>query len=280
MFKWLGKREPDYPQVLEQLDAKIRKTHLSLSNLQAKQRRVMFKALVYPGLVYLVGVVAYLAAPAASTSIGAAIRRALPLVVVPFAIYSFRVALGLWFSRCRNALVTDLAQMEQLQQNTVEELKQKTAYYQTKGLIERYDSPQRAAPHSVNGNIINPATETISKIPLTPKRQPLLARLSVESPIISAKPSPKSSSLQLQIPLQSPISLPSMHSENSQLLSPIPPTLEAPVISTWMDRLMDALLGPQESSHAKYALICESCFAHNGLSLPHEYMNASTAILT
>ena len=37
----------------------------------------------------------------------------------------------------------------------------------------------------------------------------------------------------------------------------------------WYDKLVDALVG-EEGPETKYALICQHCFAHNGLVLPQE----------
>lgn len=39
---------------------------------------------------------------------------------------------------------------------------------------------------------------------------------------------------------------------------------------TWVDRILDVILG-EDSSSSKYALICEICHSHNGLCHPDEY---------
>lgn len=46
---------------------------------------------------------------------------------------------------------------------------------------------------------------------------------------------------------------------------------------SWMDKLMDSLIGDDDvtGTSRKYALICSSCYTHNGLVLAHEYPNAS-----
>ena len=44
---------------------------------------------------------------------------------------------------------------------------------------------------------------------------------------------------------------------------------------TWMDRLVDAMIG-DDSRHHRYALVCQRCHAHNGLALPDEIMTLST----
>lgn len=51
------------------------------------------------------------------------------------------------------------------------------------------------------------------------------------------------------------------------------PIMSAPRTITkerqWYDKLVDALVG-EEGPETKYALICQHCFAHNGLVLPQE----------
>ncbi|KAG6895030.1 hypothetical protein C0992_003459 [Termitomyces sp. T32_za158] len=53
----------------------------------------------------------------------------------------------------------------------------------------------------------------------------------------------------------------------SQPATPLPAT--SPPQKQWYDKLADALLGDDDqipnSSASRYALICEKCFAHNGL---------------
>lgn len=43
----------------------------------------------------------------------------------------------------------------------------------------------------------------------------------------------------------------------------IPPIQNGPVRKQWFDKLADAVLGDDDA--ARYALICEKCFGHNGL---------------
>jgi hypothetical protein len=48
---------------------------------------------------------------------------------------------------------------------------------------------------------------------------------------------------------------------------------------TFIDKIADALLGGDEQSPAsKYALICQKCFAHNGLVLKDEVMDVRESL--
>lgn len=49
---------------------------------------------------------------------------------------------------------------------------------------------------------------------------------------------------------------------------------DIPIERTWIDRVLDAVMGEAEGPQHKYALICENCFQHNGLVLPMEYPEA------
>lgn len=47
----------------------------------------------------------------------------------------------------------------------------------------------------------------------------------------------------------------------------------------WYDKLVDALVG-EEGPETKYALICQHCFAHNGLVLPQEIAHIRKCLMT
>lgn len=65
-------------------------------------------------------------------------------------------------------------------------------------------------------------------------------------------------------------------------MSETAPQPMAPLRKQWYDKLADAILGDDEASgasqHTRYALICESCFSHNGLVRESEYEDMSTCI--
>jgi hypothetical protein len=42
---------------------------------------------------------------------------------------------------------------------------------------------------------------------------------------------------------------------------------------TWVDRVLDLIVG-EDAPSSKYALICENCFAHNGLCAPELFDQA------
>jgi endoplasmic reticulum junction formation protein lunapark len=44
-----------------------------------------------------------------------------------------------------------------------------------------------------------------------------------------------------------------------------------PYQKTWVDRVVDVIIGEEPTVNSKYALICENCFNHNGLALAEEF---------
>ena len=135
----------------------------------------------------------------------------------------------------------------------MEELKKATAYYRTKGLLERFEineaassgkpitkSPARTKPASV------PPTHSI---PTNGVNHPI-------PPDIPCRPTTGSPLLPLEPGLPFGMAPPAM----------VPPPSATP--PTWMDRLVDALIG--DDRNTRYALICSKCYAHNGLVPPEE----------
>jgi hypothetical protein len=52
-------------------------------------------------------------------------------------------------------------------------------------------------------------------------------------------------------------------------LQPPPPPVSIPTPLTWLDRLVDAIIG--DDRNTRYALVCPRCFSHNGLARPEEF---------
>ena len=95
---------------------------------------------------------------------------------------------------------------------------------------------------------------------------------SLNSPILQTQPQAQSqgqSQAPQQLHYQQPIGIDPLslsrntsHSTSSQPHSPN---------RTWLDKLMDTVIGDVGGPSSKYALVCEQCFTHNGLVLPELY---------
>ncbi|KAI8855024.1 hypothetical protein BC829DRAFT_379023 [Chytridium lagenaria] len=172
--------------------------------------------------------------------------KTVPLLVFPFLIYYGRKFIFAWFKAKKKIEEQQLETLRTQQKQKVEELKKKTGYYTTKGLIERYESPSKADPNRLQ----------VPGTPGTGTPNPLTA--------------PGSGQLRQRY-ASVPIPPTAAILENS---------LSAPVLGTpgsgtrnWYDKVVDAIIG-DEGPQQKYALICQQCFEHNGLVLPDEYGTA------
>jgi len=146
--------------------------------------------------------------------------------VFPVAIWLGKRVIGAWYRRRIGGSEDELKSLRNKQKCKIEELKHMTDYYQTKGLIERFDPEGK-----------------------------------VESPLFSIEPKE--------------IILPPSYDFSQQIDSSFPTPVPAPPSTpTWMDRLVDAIIGDERSS--KYALICRKCFAHNGLARMEEFESISS----
>ena len=139
----------------------------------------------------------------------------------------------------------------------VEEIKKKTNYYSTRDLIQRYDEISPATP-------LQPRVNPVQSLPVTPQQQqPFPNNINTNGKAVNP-------ALQAQLSRAS-ILLPFV----SGLLTffftsiAISPLLAQPQRRQWYDRLADLILGDDDpniaSPNSRYALICEKCFAHNGL---------------
>jgi endoplasmic reticulum junction formation protein lunapark len=167
-----------------------------------------------------------------------------------FRIYLVRMLIFKWYNRQKLIKVELLEELRKKQQLKVEELKKKTSYYLTKGLIERYDSPTKEEKELRKRNTVS--TPSNKQIPINNNHTP-----SRPVPIMNTNtPQP------VQFPRQPNV---------------IPPQINRlPSKRTWLDKIMDSIVGEEEGPERKYALICEKCFQHNGLVWPEEYSDAST----
>ncbi|KAK1225841.1 hypothetical protein PQX77_011202 [Marasmius sp. AFHP31] len=126
-----------------------------------------------------------------------------------------------------------LQQLLKQQRAKVEEIKKKTNFYSTRDLLQRYD--EQSSPSTPLRQRVPPQQQAGQ--PVTPQQPRLNASLNGQPR------TPLSQGLQAHL---SPV-----------LPSPGPPRKQ------WFDKLADVVLGDEDP--ARFALICEKCFAHNGL---------------
>ncbi|KAI8912666.1 hypothetical protein EDD86DRAFT_245545 [Gorgonomyces haynaldii] len=235
LFSWLKRAEEvDYEKLLSGLEDEIRKTELALSTLTIRERKHLFNSLFYPLTVYVVVVAVYLIYPSFpnNRTWGQYLMSVGPVVLGPPIIVVLRSFLKSWYAMTKRGLIMELEKLTKMQMDKIEEMKKKTAYYMTKGLIEKYESPKKTPMKeqkslTLPNKAVNPKIEQVKRV---------------------AQPSP----------LKSPMK------EQSEPLPPKP--IEPPQPPSWLDKVLDAIVGDGDGPQNKYALVCEECFTHNGLS--------------
>ncbi|THH09344.1 hypothetical protein EW146_g8711 [Bondarzewia mesenterica] len=242
----------DYEQILASLALDIQKRQTRLSEIRLRERRSillvtfwtlglwgLYVSFWYTGLLPNFGV--HRREGQSETYSNAQIKKAvkgLPVFLGPIVILFTRRIVQLYYTRIGDAEEKTLKALYKEQRSKVEDIKKKTNYYSTRNLIERYED--------------GPAVEP-------PLRQ--RSAFSHQDPQLPVTPQRSSA--------QSNHSTHQMPSLLQNQLAPTPHQLLTPPRKQWFDKLADALLGDDESSTnitaSRYALICQKCFAHNGL---------------
>ncbi|KAJ3109083.1 hypothetical protein HDU97_009201 [Phlyctochytrium planicorne] len=270
--KWLWRKEDDnYEKILSDLDEKISKQEIRMAEIQIKERHILVVWLYYSIPIYtfyLIGYFTFLKAE--DDNLNVWLLKTVPLLLIPFLIYYGRKFIVVWFRAKKKIEAQLLENLRTQQKQKVEELKKKTGYYTTKGLIERYESPTKPDPNM----LAVPGSGQRGPLSInTPQSQNQLRQrhASMPSPPTSAafeKPGPEGPN--------SP--LPGGPQATTPLSQPGSPSLTqfgTPNSGKkyWYDKVVEAIIG-EEGPQQKYALICQQCFEHNGLVLPEDYATA------
>lgn len=240
MTRFFRKRnDEDYETVLSSLALDIQKRQVKLSEIRLRERRSTLLVTLYT----LAGWVGYVSLwylgllPNISGHAKSRFERAVkgaPVVIGPIVILFVRRIVQIWYTRKGDAEEKMLQKLMKQQRSKVEEIKKKTNYYSTRDLLQRYDD-SASSPSTLRQRLFAPSTQ-----PSTPQQQPRppIAKGTLQTPNLGT----------------------------AQITS-APPT--GPPRKLWYDKLADALLGDDDhtpsAAASRYALICEKCFAHNGL---------------
>ncbi|KAH8553561.1 hypothetical protein BGW37DRAFT_549483 [Umbelopsis sp. PMI_123] len=264
MGAWFSKRKKtddgDYEKILSELDAKLQKAEVRLSEIKIRERRISVMFMLY-GLALWAIYLAYCFATLhnADVEIETFALKVAPVLLIPVIIFFGRRGLQWFYSRKQANEESNLSNLRAQQKLKVEELKKKTSYYTTKSLLDRYDqtSKPKAKPAlpPAQPNSSNRAHERNLQFNQAPS-----------SPVASNYPLPNrpghlSPQPNIHSNAQSPPPGQIMHQLN---LRP-----SVPAERQWYDKLVDALVG-EDGPETKYALICNHCSTHNGLVLPQE----------
>ncbi|KAH9168137.1 hypothetical protein EDB89DRAFT_2115413 [Lactarius sanguifluus] len=239
LLAWFKKKEPeDFGQILAALALDIQKRETRLGEIRLRERRATLLVTLYSQLPD--GLLPQASKHRINSPVDKAIK-AFPAIVGPIIILFTRRIVQLWYNRKGNA------EGNFARRNKVEEIKKKTNYYETRDLLERYeDGPSNRLP------------------PAWPKNGPV-ARVQPQQPPSTPQRATPAVPHNTPANLRTPIS-PGLQ---SQLVAQTPQQPLPPPRKQWYDKLADVLLGDDEQpvsvAASRYALICQKCFAHNGL---------------
>ncbi|KAJ3024525.1 UNVERIFIED_CONTAM: hypothetical protein HDU68_008040 [Siphonaria sp. JEL0065] len=294
MLKWFSKHDEDYAEVLQGIEDDIKRTEEDMVAFVALSNEWQGAILKYAGSLYLVYLAAYFTVLSpVGDSAATWLAKVAVLTLVPVGIYYARVLVDVWykakirtngmwfpFSKYASELICfdsnkgrKLDTLRSNQKLKVEELKKKTGYYTTKNLLDKFDTPpkqlrpptttpKKKGPQTPGGIPQNPMMQTPNRNPgtngsSTNLQQQQQQELGGDTPFSTPGPMPGTSNQLLQN-----ANVPSIQVQGT-------PSGQ----SSWFDRVMDAVVGDSEGPQNKYALICQSCFEHNGLVPPEQYHN-------
>ncbi|KAJ7062293.1 hypothetical protein C8F01DRAFT_1057220 [Mycena amicta] len=231
----------DYETILATLASNIQKRQQQLADIRQRERRATTVVTLYTlagWLLYLGSWYFGFVSGGGGTRVRSPERivRALPVFVGPIIILFIRRIVQLWYNRKGNQEERSLQVLMNEQRSKVEEIKKKTNFYSTRDLLSRYD--QQSAPGTPQRG------PQLSAGPGTPQRGP--GHAPRQSGIPNAQRPPPSLSVST---------------------TSAPPQPAQPPRRTVFDALADLLVGAEDTAPAsqRFALICEKCFAHNGL---------------
>ncbi|KAJ3076245.1 hypothetical protein HDU98_004858 [Podochytrium sp. JEL0797] len=257
MLKWFTS-EQDYAEVLQGIEDDIKRTEenmVSYAELNAAWQAVILRYLGGLYAAYLVGYFTVLS-PVDDTASVWLIKVAV-LTLFPVCIYYSRILVDIWYKAKIRSNGRNLDLLRTNQKLKVEELKKKTGYYTTKNLLDKFDTP----PKQLRPKAATPK----AKIP-HPQGTP---HNTMQTPV-KPGPMPNQQPHGSETPFSTPMNQLPNGGTPSITIQKSPAAL-TPSQSTWFDRVMDAVVGDTEGPQTKYALVCQSCFDHNGLCPPELY---------
>ncbi|KNE58099.1 hypothetical protein AMAG_04919 [Allomyces macrogynus ATCC 38327] len=277
-----------FEKALAAFDAQIRKVNIRLAELRPRETRALSSATLYGVAIWGI-----LVALAFNTSLHTpqlvdlgdgdvvqldpdkwktSLMRLVVLSIGPILVYYLRRIVSWYFRRATEKSNELLEALRTQQRAKIEELKEITAFYRAKELIERYEYllDPNAVPvppsYFMEQQQREPDFQNQQQA-LAPQPPQSVAPTSSATPSIVDGPAP-------MLALEAP-PLPDSTST--------PAIAGAPTSSGWFAPLIDRLVagGPEtpdsESNPplppelTQYALICGMCFHHNGLALPNEF---------
>ncbi|KAL7753723.1 hypothetical protein RI367_000654 [Sorochytrium milnesiophthora] len=257
-----------YERVLSDIDTKIRKGYVRLSDLRLRESRTRTGVLWYLTAAYIAATLALLSwTKRHIDSFEYITYNAVKWGSIgggPIVIYYLLVLVSWYYRRLVASTEQELENLKAKQKDKVEELKEMTKFYKAKELIDRYENvlykePDPTASNAGSKTSLNSRGVSMpSLVPATTTDGQMHTQLQHGS---NSMPDLQQQQQHPQMMLSQPL----VETQTAQSTASI----------NWLDKVLDKIVGEDESNvpYNKYALICAQCHAHNGLALPDEFPN-------
>ncbi|GFT48000.1 endoplasmic reticulum junction formation protein lunapark [Nephila pilipes] len=244
--------KPSTKELLEDLEKEIETLEEYKRSTEVQQKAVIGSLIFYSVLLYIIlaGVFFFYSYPVATKD---RIIYAVPFLFFPLLLYVLKKFLQWYFLQKIRHNEENLLELKKRKKSLLEFAMETETYKVVKELLEKYDPAYHRKIFEAK-----PAIEA-------PPPQPLKGSFN-EMELRRRNISPRGSS---PIPLGSPGQ--TLTINNAAVRPPVPP-MPRPVLPrerTFMDRLVDYLVGDGPSN--RYALICRQCQSHNGMALKEEF---------
>ncbi|KAI9348112.1 hypothetical protein BDR26DRAFT_853986 [Obelidium mucronatum] len=270
MLRWF-RHEEDYAEVLQQIENDIKQTEEDMVSFVTRSSEWQAAILKYAGALYVAYLAAYFTVLSpVGDSAAAWLAKVAILTLVPVGIYYSRVLVDVWYKAKIRTNGNRLLQCW----SCVEELKKKTGYYTTKNLLDKFDTPPKqlrpptGTPKQQRGAAAVTPGGAIPGTPQNPMQTPTPGMTPQQSQLRQQQQGMTGTG---ETPFSTPSAMPSSSRPGNNNIPSIQVQGTPSAQSSWFDRVMDAVVGDTEGPQNKYALICQSCFEHNGLVPPESY---------
>ncbi|KAL2038721.1 hypothetical protein N7G274_008479 [Stereocaulon virgatum] len=285
LWPWKGEDNSpaSFEKTLSTLSAKITQANSRLDSLRQRSRRLSVLWTLYAGFAYLLYTI-ILALVVGWRKWGPAEYAA--VTAGPVIIYLIRRGLSTYYDYRVSSVQSQLDGLQQQRDTTIEKLKTATKYNSTQELLKKYGStptpkakPAGDAERKTTPQQDNAGTPNTRRTGIQP---PPTANIPGRDVQAFSQGTPQRATPQLPGPLgqHPPFSVAEASPLAQRPLSPqeefAPNAFSAPLQyiqanegSRWYDRLMDVLLGEDETlPNARLALICSECRLVNGQAPP------------
>lgn len=265
----------NYEKELQVLQTKLAETEKRLLSRRLRLRRTKGLFTLYSLVVYIVYVGIVVAKNQLSRDqLLSGNRLTLGVLLGPPAIYVVRYVIQAVLGRFVSFDEDRIKYLRRQQEGKLEELKQKTGFYSTKAIVDRYEPTKKEVkkPTQQSAKKQNVPTNRRQGVPPPTANVPRNLPPTANVPMTPVVPAPGSNvhAAVPAIPKPVPVSEKDVVAAKQSLDKAgvsVAPVSTGPYQRQWFDRVLDLLVGEDESAaQNRQALICSKCHNHNGLA--------------